>query len=69
MRVLMFGWEFPPYISGGLGTACYGLTRALSSVGVLITFVIPKALRGEKTGYLNMLGTDDVERKLAEENL
>ena len=27
MRVLMFGWEFPPHIAGGLGTACYGLTR------------------------------------------
>lgn len=69
MRVLMFGWEFPPYISGGLGTACYGLTRALSNLGILITFVIPKALRGEKTGYLNMLGLDDIERKLTEENL
>ncbi len=30
MRVLMLGWEFPPFISGGLGTACHGLTRALS---------------------------------------
>ena len=29
MRVLMFGWEFPPHISGGLGTACYGMTQAL----------------------------------------
>jgi hypothetical protein len=29
MRVLMLGWEFPPYISGGLGTACYGLTKGL----------------------------------------
>ncbi|KKT36370.1 MAG: glycosyl transferase group 1, partial [Parcubacteria group bacterium GW2011_GWC1_44_26] len=27
MRVLMFGWEFPPHNSGGLGTACFGLTR------------------------------------------
>ena len=32
MRVLMFGWEFPPHISGGLGTACYGLTRGMSSI-------------------------------------
>ena len=30
MRVLMFGWEFPPHISGGLGTACYGMTQALA---------------------------------------
>ncbi len=34
MKVLMFGWEFPPYISGGLGTACYGITRSLSAQGV-----------------------------------
>ena len=32
MKVLMFGWEFPPHISGGLGTACYGLTKGLSKI-------------------------------------
>ena len=31
MRVLMFGWEFPPHISGGLGTACYGMVRGLAN--------------------------------------
>lgn len=39
--VLMFGWEFPPYNSGGLGVACEGLTKALSSSGVDLTFVLP----------------------------
>lgn len=34
MRVLMFGWEFPPHIAGGLGTACYGMTRGLARNGV-----------------------------------
>ena len=34
MRVLMFGWEFPPYKSGGLGTACYGMGRALAKKGI-----------------------------------
>ena len=29
MRVLMFGWEFPPHITGGLGTACFGMTKGL----------------------------------------
>jgi len=38
----MFGWEFPPYNSGGLGVACLGLTRALSELGLDITFVLPK---------------------------
>lgn len=38
----MFGWEFPPAMSGGLGTACYGLTRAMAERGYDITFVMPK---------------------------
>ncbi len=41
VHVLMFGWEFPPYSSGGLGTACYGLTRGLVKKGAKITFVLP----------------------------
>jgi glycogen(starch) synthase len=44
MKVFMLGWEFPPYISGGLGTACYGLTRGLDEVGVKVLFVLPTAL-------------------------
>ena len=42
MRVFMLGWEFPPFISGGLGTACYGLTKAMSSLGTDIMFVLPR---------------------------
>lgn len=38
----MFGWEFPPYVTGGLGTACYGLTKELSKVTDRILFVIPR---------------------------
>jgi len=44
MKVFMLGWEFPPYISGGLGTACYGLTRGLDAIGVEVVFVLPMAL-------------------------
>lgn len=44
IRVLMFGWEFPPHNSGGLGTACYGLTKSLSRANVAVTFVLPKKL-------------------------
>jgi glycogen(starch) synthase len=44
MKVFMLGWEFPPYISGGLGTACYGLTHGLDEVGVEVAFVLPMAL-------------------------
>ena len=42
MRVFMLGWEFPPFISGGLGTACYGLTKAMSGLGTDIMFVLPR---------------------------
>ena len=45
----MFGWEFPPRISGGLGTACYGLTKGLSKIpGMEVTFIIPKAFGDEE---------------------
>ena len=43
MRILMFGWEFPPRMSGGLGTACFGMTKALAGLGHRITFVLPQA--------------------------
>jgi glycogen(starch) synthase len=43
MRILMLGWEFPPHISGGLGTACHGLVRALGRLEVETTFVLPEA--------------------------
>ncbi|MFT4553438.1 MAG: glycogen(starch) synthase [Chlamydiales bacterium] len=62
MKVLMFGWEFPPYISGGLGTACYGLTQGLGNLGEEITFVLPKPLQG-MSQYINgvLVGPDSVQ--------
>jgi len=44
LRVLMLGWEFPPFISGGLGTACYGLTKAMDQLGIRITFVLNRTV-------------------------
>jgi glycogen synthase len=44
MKVLMFGWEFPPVSSGGLGTACFGLTKGLNHEGVEVTFVLPRKI-------------------------
>jgi len=41
MKVLMFTWEFPPLISGGLGMACYGMVKALLSLGVEVDLVLP----------------------------
>jgi glycosyltransferase involved in cell wall biosynthesis len=43
IRALMLGWEFPPYISGGLGTACFGLTKAMDRLGMPVVFVLPRA--------------------------
>lgn len=44
MNVLMFGWEYPPHNSGGLGVACQGLANALADKNVDLTFVLPKRL-------------------------
>ncbi len=54
MKVLMFGWEFPPHITGGLGTACYGLTRGLAHHKVDIIFVVPKAYGDEDQSFLKI---------------
>ena len=70
MRVFMLGWEFPPYISGGLGTACQGLTKALSKSGVEVTFVLPQAIDSEGPGHVKLLGRQslgDVETADLEE--
>lgn len=61
MRILMFGWEFPPHISGGLGTACYGLTKGLSTLKDMdILFVVPKAFGDEDQSAARLIGADDV---------
>lgn len=46
MKIFMLGWEFPPFISGGLGTACFGLTKAMSKLGLEVTFVLPRPVIG-----------------------
>ena len=56
VRVFMLGWEFPPFISGGLGTACYGLTKALDQLGVKVTFVLPKMVDSQYATHVKLLG-------------
>lgn len=57
MKVLMFGWEFPPHILGGLGTASYGLTKGMhANGGIGITFVIPKPWGDEEKGFADIIG-------------
>lgn len=55
MRVFMLGWEFPPFIAGGLGTACYGLTRAMARAGHHIDFVLPLPVEGDTASHVTLL--------------
>ncbi len=67
MKVLMFGWEFPPNISGGLGTACYGLAAGLSKQKVDITFVLPKLFGNEdKNKKFRLKSASDVTLNFTE---
>lgn len=50
MRVLTFGWDFPPQTTGGLGIACQGLTRELAHKGVEVIFVLPRSQKVQGTG-------------------
>jgi glycosyltransferase involved in cell wall biosynthesis len=61
MKILMFGWEFPPHISGGLATACYGLTKGLSKVPDLdVIFVVPKAFGDEENDAVQIIGANEI---------
>ncbi len=57
----MFGWEFPPHIAGGLGTACYGLTRGLAKQGTEVIFVVPKAYGDEDKRFVHVVNASDIE--------
>lgn len=60
MKVLMFGWEFPPHILGGLGTASYGITKGLSAQpDVHITFCLPKPWGDEDKSFMNIIGLSE----------
>lgn len=59
MKALMFGWEFPPHILGGLGTASYGLAKGMSlQPDMEIRFVIPKPHGDEDTSFLKIIGAN-----------
>ena len=61
MKALMFGWEFPPHILGGLGTASFGLTRGMAMQPDMdITFCIPKPWGDEDQSFLKIIGMCNV---------
>ena len=60
MKALMFGWEFPPHILGGLGTASFGLTKGMAQCGDMdITFVIPKPWGDEPKDFARIIGANN----------
>ena len=60
MKVLMFGWEFPPHILGGLGTASYGITKGLAAQpDVHITFCLPRPWGDEDKSFMNIIGLSE----------
>ena len=60
MKVLMFGWEFPPHIAGGLGTACEGIVKGLAYNGVETLFVMPSASGDEDQSATTIINASDV---------
>ncbi|GAB4410225.1 MAG: glycosyltransferase family 4 protein [Microscillaceae bacterium] len=59
----MFGWEYPPHITGGLGTACFGLTEGLAQTDLDLLFVVPKAYGDEDQHLARIIGAGEIEVK------
>ncbi|MBN2458188.1 glycosyltransferase family 4 protein [Candidatus Woesearchaeota archaeon] len=62
MKVLMFGWEFPPFNMGGLGTACHGLTKGLCNQDIDVTFVLPKVVGNADitSSHVNLIVAENI---------
>ena len=50
----MLGWELPPHNSGGLGVACYHLSKAMAIQGASIDFVVPYAAEHESIDFMDI---------------
>jgi len=60
IKVLMYGWEFPPRISGGLGTACYAIVRELAKRDIDLTLVLPQTITNPDIDNVNLIGCDNL---------
>jgi len=67
MKVLMFGWEFPPHITGGLGTACYGMTKGLAKNDIEVLFAVPKAYGDEDQRAVRLINASEVPVSMEDE--
>lgn len=62
MKILMYGWEFPPDISGGLGMACYGIVNELAKKGINITLALPKTMENvTPNNNISIIGCDGIK--------
>lgn len=50
----MLGWELPPHNSGGLGVACYHMSKALALQGAKIDFVVPYDAHHPETEFMTI---------------
>ena len=63
----MLGWEYPPFLTGGLGTACYGLVNALKE-HVPVTLILPTFSDKFIEERLRIVGLQDAEPAYLERN-
>lgn len=63
VKILMLGWELPPFNSGGLGVACLNLAEALSKQNCKITFILPKKV-GVTSRFFKIIFADDSENPI-----
>lgn len=61
MNILMLGWELPPHNSGGLGVACYQMSKALASEGARIDFVVPYNAKHPQINFMNVHNATDLD--------
>jgi len=64
MKVLMLGWELPPFFAGGVGMVCYNLTKALCEQGIEVTYVMPFGPRMIRSDYMKILVADHLFPRL-----
>lgn len=61
----MLGWEYPPFINGGLGVACAGLCNALADFAS-ITLVVPKVSQQQAEEKFRTIGLNRLDPELLE---
>ncbi|MEI8055155.1 MAG: glycosyltransferase [bacterium] len=60
IKVLMYGWEFPPRISGGLGVACYAIVKELAKRNIDLTLILPQTVANSDIDNINLIGCDNL---------